>query len=315
VADAPFLIARTEVSTSDWICGSGRDVEEFDPAPIRGVSYVEAVEFCIDAGLDLPSSAQWEFACRADAATRFFFGDDAARLSEFAWTAENSGGHVHPPAEKLPNAFGLFDVYGNLREWCRDGQARHVCPQVHGQAFDGGADTTDGHDRVHFARKYPYLGFRPVYVVPDASAWDKWPHHEVLRVSAEGARRYRLTRNPGGEPVWAPLSSVSDLFDVDGRVIGKVCACPCSMAFEMGTDRLTAETLRAWPWQDAGTMPELQLIVKSAAQSGVFARVTLLEQLRTNGGAAPTAVADRKIGDEIAVAFTADYVFLDTTRR
>ncbi len=311
-ADAPFLIARTEVSNSDWICGSGRDIEEFDPAPVGGVSYTEALEFCVRAGLDLPSSAQWDFACRAGATTRYFFGDDASRLPEFAWTAENSGGHAHPPAEKLPNAFGLFDVYGNLREWCRDGQARHVCPHVSGQGFDGGLEPCFGHGRAHFASKHANVGFRPVYVIPDEKAWDSWPHREVRHVSAKGARRYRLENGPDGKPAWIPRASEARLFDDGQRLVGRVCSCPCSLAFEIGAERLTANALRAWPSQYAGTIPELQLIVQPVASSGVFARVTFVEQLRTRGGAAPAVVPGDKIGDEIDVPVTADYVFADT---
>jgi hypothetical protein len=311
-ADAPFLIARTEVSTSDWICGSGRDIVEFDPDPVSGVSYTEALEFCVNAGMDLPSSAQWDFACRAGATTRYFFGDDAARLPEFAWTAGNSGRHVHPPAEKLPNAFGLFDVYGNLREWCRDGQALHVCPRVNGQSFVGGAEPTELDTRAQFASKRPNVGFRPVYVIPDEKAWDEWPHREVARFSAKGARTYRLENAPDGKTAWNVTGAKADLFDADGRTVGKHVVDASGAIWRIGTDEVTARPLHERLSPNANAVPELQLIVKPVASSGAFARVTLVVRLHTAGGVAPAIDATRRVGDEEPVPYTADYVFLDT---
>lgn len=311
-ADAPFLIARTEVSTSAWLRSLAREITEPDRAPVSGVSYTDAIRFCVRAGLDLPSSAQWEFACSGGATTKFFFGGDPARLCDFGWTAGNSGDHVHPPAEKLPNAFGLFDVYGNLREWCRDGQARHVCPRVRGQGFDGGTETIEGNGREQFQRKHANLGFRPVYVIPDEKAWDEWPHRVVRRLSAKGVRTYRLENAADGRPAWKLLGFQAELFDGQ-REVGKHGAGPSGPFWKVGTDEVTARPLHERSSPNAGAVPELQLIVKSAASSGAFARVTLIERLNTTGGIAPAIGADHRVGEEVSVPYTADYVFLDTT--
>jgi sulfatase modifying factor 1 len=68
----------------------------------------------------LPSEAEWEYACRAGTATKWFFGDDPAALVDYAWYKPNSQGITYPGAQKKPNPWGLYDLYGNVLEWCRD---------------------------------------------------------------------------------------------------------------------------------------------------------------------------------------------------
>mgnify|MGYP000663427529 CR=1 FL=1 len=68
----------------------------------------------------LPTEAEWEYACRAGSASRFSFGDGEAALAEFAWYAANSSGRVQPVGMKRPNPWGLYDMHGNLPEWCAD---------------------------------------------------------------------------------------------------------------------------------------------------------------------------------------------------
>jgi formylglycine-generating enzyme required for sulfatase activity len=71
--------------------------------------------------MELPTEAQWEYACRAGTSSLWYFGDNVDELVEHAWYAPNSDNKLHRVGLKKPNPWGLYDVYGNVEEWCLDG--------------------------------------------------------------------------------------------------------------------------------------------------------------------------------------------------
>ena len=119
-----FRIGATEVTQAQWqaVMGRRRGRFEGDDLPVEDISWKETVAFCEKLSKTegktyrLPTEAEWEYACRAGTDGRFA-GD---RLEELAWFDDNSDARTHPVATKKPNAGGLYDVHGNVAEWCAD---------------------------------------------------------------------------------------------------------------------------------------------------------------------------------------------------
>ncbi len=179
-------------TTKDW---NGNQISPDLNRPVEQVRWYDATNYCakltkrerlagrLPAGYvyRLPTEAEWEYTCRAGTTTRFSYGDDLSytSLEDYGWYKGNSGMQTHPVGKKLPNAWGLYDMHGNVWEWCQDWwigslpggsvdnprgpDAGSIHVYCGGSAFDGGrfcraANRTSDNP----IDRYANLGFRPV---------------------------------------------------------------------------------------------------------------------------------------------------------
>ena len=145
----PFYLQTTQVTQAQWVAIMEHNPSHFDTqgddCPVERVSWDDAQEFIEKLNkrentdkYRLPTEAKWEYGCRAGSKTKFCFGDDdnhnndsmvgmifsklgvRSELEEYAWYKKNSENMTLPVAQKKPNDWGLYDMHGNVNEWCQD---------------------------------------------------------------------------------------------------------------------------------------------------------------------------------------------------
>lgn len=171
-----FWLGKYEVTQAQWraIMGTAPgsrqgDVHDIPDSLPVAVGWYDAQDFITALNAQtgesfrLPSEAEWEYACRAGTTTRFSYGDDSGyhELSNYAWwrgNTESAGARgVHVVGQKLPNPWGLYDMHGNVWEWCQDWwHADYVDAPTNGSAWE--SRTGSGSVRLRYGRGFVKRG-------------------------------------------------------------------------------------------------------------------------------------------------------------
>jgi formylglycine-generating enzyme required for sulfatase activity len=188
----PFLIGACEVTQEQYeaVMGSNPSKYPGHGMPVENVSWDDAMEFCARVSrktgrrVTLPTEAQWEYACRAGTRTRYSFGDDQDQIKRYARQGEAQEAGPAPVGSHEPNPWGLYDMYGNVWEWCADwyapynagavtdpaGPASGQGRVVRGGRWHGKAADCRSAKRSWHASDYPrgIVGFRVVLATDEA---------------------------------------------------------------------------------------------------------------------------------------------------
>lgn len=137
-----FSMSRYPVTQAQWDAIMGTAPSNFKGMhlPVERISWNDAQDFCLRLSEEtgkmyrLPTEAEWEYACRAGSSDIWCFGSDPTILSQYAWFSENAENQTHPVGQLQPNAWGLFDMHGNVWEWCQDAYISDVYATLHTQS-------------------------------------------------------------------------------------------------------------------------------------------------------------------------------------
>jgi formylglycine-generating enzyme required for sulfatase activity len=174
----PFYLGKYEVTQAQWqtVMETNPSLFQGEPRrPVEQISWEDAQAFINKLNARegttvyrLPTEAEWEYAARAGTTTAYSFGNDVERLGAYAWYRQNAERHTHPVGQLQPNAWGLYDMHGNVWEWVQDWYGRYAAQAItdprgptagsHRMRRGGGWNNEAKYCRS--ANRYSAVGFR-----------------------------------------------------------------------------------------------------------------------------------------------------------
>ncbi len=162
-----YSVQRTQVTQKQWQVVMGNNPSYFtnnEYLPVESVSWNDCQVFVKNLNAKserwnyrLPCEEEWEHACRAGSTSDYCFGDDVKQLGDYAWYYDNSNDSTHIVGQKKPNAFGLYDMHGNVWEWTESKWNESGSDRViRGGSWDFNAGGLRSADRGHFGASYSY---------------------------------------------------------------------------------------------------------------------------------------------------------------
>lgn len=171
-----FYIQTTEMTQALWSKNAkNKSINKGDDKPVEYVSVKNIDKFLDKLNKDaggtyyrLPTTEEWEYACRAGNRTAYYYGDDPVYLEDYAWFLDNSNHETHPVALKESNFAGLYDCLGNVWEWCRnDVGSKDFTTYICGGSWNSKADeaTCSAKKEKNYNKKFADVGFRLVRIM------------------------------------------------------------------------------------------------------------------------------------------------------
>lgn len=267
-----------------------------DDSPVSVVTWDEATAYCNwlsdreQAVYRLPTEAEWEYACRAGTESLWSWGDGRTQSIRYAWTIKNSELRSHPVATKLPNPFGLFDLHGNVSEWCQDrfdeswyGKSPPddpigSGPNAHTLSVRGGSWDYNSIERSAYRTGFTHhicdytIGFRVVREIEFSKEQASPDRRAAEWVIAQGGR-VRL-KDRSGE-----ISTVADLPQSDFKVL----------QVNLNKQRLSGSHADLVPLRGLQQVVFIGLDASNVSAEGLvgLASIPSLERISVGGGASP----------------------------
>lgn len=222
-----FEMSAYQISQGEWLFEMGSNPSYFKNGsshPVEQVSFYDVQEYIkkLNEKKDgytyrLPTEEEWEFCCRAGSDAHYCFGNNDKQLGEYAWFYENSDNKTHPVGEKKPNAFGLYDMHGNVWEWCDSFYYKDETEPGSSRVLRGGS-WYNSFQGARSAYRYNYspgdssllIGFRLVRTPASVNSQTKYELNENLENIIEAAKAETL----GALKNWPKFNSAHEGFAV-----------------------------------------------------------------------------------------------------